>query len=536
MKFKKLTALVLTAMMAVSSLAACGNTKEQENADSGKVQEESSETKEQSGGQTEDAASNEIVFPLEENMTFSMFAMMNGETSYNDVWAWQELERRTNVSFDLTEVTAAEASEKINLLLSSGDYPEVFFKAGGLDCDKYGQDEGVLLPLEDLIREYAPDLTAILDEKDLWNEVAATDGHVYVMPSITYTELKDSWMLSYNEVWLDNLGLEAPTNIDEFYDVLKAIKEQDANGNGDPDDEIPLVCCSDAFYIRCLFPYLATEGVIYMPFYLCMNGNEMSFYPTSEEFKEILAVLAQWYEEGLIDKAAFTQTYEEYFAIGKSSEQYGFIWGDPEGAVGERYNQYAYLDPVEGSKGLAVNSGVVKSGLSITDKCENPEVVVAWCNQFYQMDTLIMANNGQEGVDWEYDENGYIVSLNTGNSNIAGTTHMAGKFDSELNDYFPGIISSVTGEELERADLFTERTGVAWPTTKWADEDSKTRYVDLRGNIVPYVNNYVATVVVGEKSLEDTWEEFQAELEKMGVQEFMELYASALGEDYVVAE
>ena len=532
MKFKKLTASVLTVMMAVSSLTACGDTKEQANSNSGKTQEKSSEVQAQSGEQEE---SKEVVFPLEENMTFTMFAMMNVETSYDEVWAWQELERRTNVSFDLTEVTAAEASEKINLLLASGDYPEVFFKAGGLDCDKYGQEE-VLLPLEDLIREYAPDLTAILDEKDLWSAVAAPDGHTYVMPDIRYTELKDSWMLSYNEVWLDNLGLEAPTNIEELHDVLKAIKEQDANGNGDPNDEIPLVCCADAFFVRCLFPYLATEGVIYMPYYLCMNGNELSFYPTSEEFKEILAVLAQWYEEGLIDSAAFTQTYEEYFAIGKSADQYGFIWGDPISAVGDRSDQYVYLDPVEGSKGLAVNSGLTKSGLSITDKCENPEVVVAWCNQFYQTDFLVMAYSGQEGVDWKYDENGYIVSLETGNKNIEGTTHMPGVFDSKFMDFFPGTISKVTGEEIERADTFTDRTGVTWPTTNWADEDLKNRYVDLRGNIVPYVNNYVATIVVGEKALEDTWDEFQAELQNMGVQEFIELYVSSIGENYVAAE
>ena len=44
---------------------------------------------------------------------------------------------------------------------------------------------------------------------------------------------------SYNKEWLDNVGMEAPTNIDEFYEVMKAFRDQDANGNGDASDEIP---------------------------------------------------------------------------------------------------------------------------------------------------------------------------------------------------------------------------------------------------------------------------------------------------------
>ena len=43
-----------------------------------------------------------------------------------------------------------------------------------------------------------------------------------------------------NTQWLDNLGLEMPTTTEEFYQVMKAFKEQDANGNGDLNDEIPL--------------------------------------------------------------------------------------------------------------------------------------------------------------------------------------------------------------------------------------------------------------------------------------------------------
>ena len=44
------------------------------------------------------------------------------------------------------------------------------------------------------------------------------------------------------KTWLDALGLEIPTTVEEYHNVLKAFKEQDANGNGDPNDEIPYSC------------------------------------------------------------------------------------------------------------------------------------------------------------------------------------------------------------------------------------------------------------------------------------------------------
>ncbi|MBO5070955.1 MAG: extracellular solute-binding protein, partial [Roseburia sp.] len=443
--------------------------------------------------------------------------------------------RMTNVSFDLTEVTVAESSEKTNLLLASGDYPELFFK-NGFDPGRYAE-EGIFIPLEDLIREYAPNLTALLDEKDAWDYLAADDGHIYVMPDVRYMDVKDTWLLSCNEVWLDNLGLDVPTTIDEWHDVLTAFKEQDANGNGDPDDEIPLVCCSDAFTISSLFAYFCTDGVLYIDDYFCMNGNEISFYPTSEEFKEVLATFTQWYEEGLIDNACFTQGYQEYMAIGKSEDQYGFIWGDKTAAVGDRCDEYIYIDPIQGSPGLAANNGLVKSGFGVTDKCENPEVAVAWCDNFYNVDVQVMCARGQEGVDWEWDEDGYIVKLDTGASVVGGTTNSPGISDTRYQNLYRRRTSTLTGEALEGADQFVERTGVVWPTSRWGEhQDERTQFSEMWGNLIPAVKNYVATVMTGEKSLDDTWDEFQAELEDMGAQEFVELYVIALGGDYVAAE
>ena len=43
-----------------------------------------------------------------------------------------------------------------------------------------------------------------------------------------------------NKKWLDQLGMDIPTTMEEFYEVLCAFRDNDMNGNGDGSDEIPL--------------------------------------------------------------------------------------------------------------------------------------------------------------------------------------------------------------------------------------------------------------------------------------------------------
>ena len=68
----------------------------------------------------------------------------------------------------MNSVPQTDAAEKESLIISSGTYPDVFiFSSLGKDnIDRYGS-EGVFVPLEDYIRTYAPNLTALLDEREL---------------------------------------------------------------------------------------------------------------------------------------------------------------------------------------------------------------------------------------------------------------------------------------------------------------------------------------------------------------------------------
>ena len=64
------------------------------------------------------------------------------------------------------------------------------------------------------------------------------EGRWFAFPSVSNgANDRPATMAYINRQWLDNLGLEMPTSLDELYDVCKAFATQDPNGNGKSDEE-----------------------------------------------------------------------------------------------------------------------------------------------------------------------------------------------------------------------------------------------------------------------------------------------------------
>ncbi|UUZ87014.1 extracellular solute-binding protein [Paenibacillus sp. P26] len=136
----------------------------------------------------------------------------------------------------------SNAGDKKKLLLASGDYPAVFLSGDLTQAEQidYGK-QGVLKPLNDLIDKYGVEIKkAFQQDPDLKKSITAPDGKIYALPHIN--ECFHCWYSQkvwINTTWLKKLNLQMPTTTEEFYQVLKAFKTQDPNGNG-KQDEIPL--------------------------------------------------------------------------------------------------------------------------------------------------------------------------------------------------------------------------------------------------------------------------------------------------------
>ena len=526
---KKIVSLILAVLMIVGLFAGCNTDKPTPTnppATQGGNDPKPTDPPATNPPTTEDKT---IEFPLAEPLDISVLTIMPSTYSITENIAWKALMERGNFNAEITEIKAAEMKEKGALIMAGGDYPDILFKCNSLKIHEYGM-EGILIPLEDLIREYAPNLTALLDENNGWADILAPDGHVYSLPQIVPSRVNGSsnfvWWI--NGGWLKNLGLEEPTNPEELYNVLKAFKEKDANGNGDPNDEIPLTF-SDNQLRR--FLLLLAEGSVYVDNYFTVVDGELVFYPTTEHFKEnYLEYLAKLYKEGLLDNAGFSQTQDQLKAIVGASDICGMhLNSSPAFVPTEHYLDTIALTPFNPEL-YPLNTGVTIGGLAITDACEHPEIIVAWADYLYTEEGGRVIRLGVEGDNYTINEDGTWANIpDKYESNTYQCTLMgSGQLPFRQPDLYLNASNANTrhnnNEQYGEDGLFSK--GTVLPTLVLTEEENETASV-LKTDILDYVDVYCAQVVSGEADLEATWDEFQAKLKQMDVDELIKIYQAA---------
>ena len=122
---------------------------------------------------------------------------------------------------------------------ASGDIPDLLFNATG-DSD-YTTYDGLFMELTDLIDKYAPNVKAMFaEEPDTLALAKTAEGKIYATPKFQGKWPDTNGVLFINKVWLDKLGLEMPTTLSQLKNVLIAFRDNDANGNGNPGDEVPM--------------------------------------------------------------------------------------------------------------------------------------------------------------------------------------------------------------------------------------------------------------------------------------------------------
>ncbi|WP_322176499.1 extracellular solute-binding protein [Acutalibacter caecimuris] len=231
--WKKALSLLLVLCLLATLFAACGG-KDNGNSSSGPAGNE--------GGAAEDANFNATGYPIVNEPVTLTFLYVKGAglRDLNENSMFQEMEKVTNVHIDWQYAGDADWGEQKSLLLAGGDLPDVFFGNNSLGDVDILTNLDLFVPLEDYIEEYCPNIKAAYEAEPIMRKlITQPDGHIYTLSSKLPLRPKACDVPYINQKWLDNLGLEMPTTVDEWYNVLKAFKEQDANGNGDLNDEIP---------------------------------------------------------------------------------------------------------------------------------------------------------------------------------------------------------------------------------------------------------------------------------------------------------
>lgn len=206
-------------------------------------------------------------------------------------------EAKTGIKLEGTaNTTATDHAQQFSIMLTNTPLPDII--VGTKSEINKAASEGAMIPLDDLINQYAPNIKKFLDANP-WAKAGtvASDGKLYMIPSSFQGVPSMGFFIRKD--WLDKLGLAVPTTLDEYYKVLKAFREKDPNGNGQK-DEIPY-----------LYRDKGVDGLIqlwgaYNGFY-AFGDNKVFHGKTTIEYKNAITDLAKWYKEGLIDPEIFTR-------------------------------------------------------------------------------------------------------------------------------------------------------------------------------------------------------------------------------------
>ena len=140
-------------------------------------------------------------------------------------------EKLSGLTFTFQTTPVADATDlttKQGLLLASGQYPDVIWggSISNADALKYGS-EGVFLPLQNLIKKYAPNLWNNIQTIPGYKQaVTAPNGDIYSLPAYNYCP-HCSWTYEdyINIDYLNKFGLSMPRTTAEFANVLNVFKQ-----------------------------------------------------------------------------------------------------------------------------------------------------------------------------------------------------------------------------------------------------------------------------------------------------------------------
>lgn len=519
---KMLSALL--AMMIFINLAACA--QEEPKAGVNNTQSTNDQTVVEDGS---------FAFPLDENVKFSMFAVVNGDVELPDCLAWQEIEKQTNVSWDVQSALGVEINEKKSLLLNSGNYPDVFYKAwlSTEELNEHGA-EGTFIALNDLIAKYAPNLQAELEKRPGAEAmISAPDGNIYSLPFLGRSG--NGWINSYiNQPWLDKLDLNMPTNLDEFYEVLKAFKTKDPNGNGEA-DEIPFACTQEFLYYFIPYFGITIDNNCGGANMAIIDGEYTHLY-SSEKYKEFLVYMTRLFEEDLLDPNTFIQNSDQIQAVGQSGDTIGFFFDLASYlTVGRERDADFIRVPVFADHVLPFSLAVVPGCLAITDKCENPELVMAWADRFYTQEGGALVFMGVEGVSYEvYDDGtwGWIQGDYADINALRAATAIQGNaYDASVQ---PDLWFEMAGDPAEykfNHDVPSEReyNPDGFSVLSYTEEQ-QAKLATILADLDPYIKQYQAQVITGEINLDSTWDSYIETMNRMGLQDLIEIVTSVRNE------
>jgi putative aldouronate transport system substrate-binding protein len=466
----------------------------------------------------------------------------------------EELEKAAGITIEWEEVSA-DWDQKKSTMLAAGDIPDLIVGTNAVTDADMVTFTGLFEDLSDDM-DALPNVAAMF-EAEPETELMATrpEGEVYSLPSYRRFWPQTATRQYVNQQWLDNLGLEQPTTWDELHEVLLAFKTEDANGNGDPDDEIPVDWAPPGPAGFGYFQPTVMLGGLGLPIaggggsgYFVEDGQVGNFF-TDPRYMELVSFLHDLYADGLVSQEVMTQDYSTYQSVGRGdgdTAKVGFSWG---WTASDRFgpalaDQYAPLAPLAadgtGAADLAwtydsysLNYGL--NTITMSAQSEKKDAALKVIDAFYDQDLSLQALWGEFGQNIEDLGNGAYTVLPPADATLDSsswkwTTTLADNSPGWIRDDIEVTLPTDIQEAVEDEAPLTDALANIDPATdiwpgeliKMNAEDSgrlSLLHTDLLG---PAMQRWATWITEG--GVESEWDAYVEEMEGLGLTEAVEIH------------
>ncbi len=482
----------------------------------------------------------------------------------------QEIEDEAGVNVDW-EVIRADWDTVKSTRFAAGDIPDIVFNAT-TDSD-YTTYNGLFLNIGPMINaETTPNIAAMFEEEPDTKVLATTlDGSIYATPKFQGKWPSTNTVMFINKEWLDKAGLDVPTTFSELKNVLTVFKEQDMNGNGNPDDEVPLdynayggnnVWFNSAYSLTNLLGAMGIQLTNWGFDGYFAEDNEIKNYAVDERYKLWMKYIADLYADGLINPNALTNDYSAFQSLSRGDENGDavvgcvFGWEETDKFGPELHDQYVPvpaldydIDTKAGTydtrwrddyTGLNMSS----NRAAISAACKNPEAALRFIDTFYDKTHSVEVLFGgiADGSLEKTGDNSYKVLDPLDPKVDPGTWKWTNAFadngpmyirrSSEI-DMAQDMTYALEERETYKDTIAKASTSDTYPQMfmKYTVDDQNTMAV-TQANINNIIDNQWSLWMTGEQDIDATWDEYVQNVYDAGLQDVLDIRQAAF-DDYL---
>ena len=516
---------------------------------SGETEEDGAGLDNTEGSMTDLAADQQ--FKATEPLDFSILWTDWPELPIKDSWqVFDEIEKRTNVTLQPTNIPFSDATEKRSLLISAGDAPQI------IPLVYTGEDapfvsSGAVLPMSDYV-DLMPNFQKYVEEWDLGDMIdnlRQDDGKYYMVPGLQEVSVPVFSMIIRKDVF-DEAGAEVPETWDELRVALEKIKAKH------PDSK-PL---ADGFegqsmlnYAAHAFGTVAGWGFGNGTFW-DEGAGEFTYAATSDGYKEMVEYFHGLVEDGLLDPETLTTTSDG--SVNELSEKVAnsavFAASGASGTVAEfqlalqeadpdAEFELVQIAPPGGPAGEVVEPRNFWHGFMISAEAKDDPHFVAlvqfldWL--YYSPDAREMLRWGVEGETYTKDADGTITidpdySLDAYNINPDGKTDLAK--DLGFSTFLAESTESRALKESYNSDQFVEYMDRVLESRTPRDpfppaplDDAELEQASLLATpLKDTVDTNTLKFILGDRPLAE-WDDYVTELEGQNLQGYLDLINGA---------